>query len=139
ARGARVYAGVKRAQKAAAATLGVDEVVALDDDTELDRLPALDAVADTVGGAATQAVLKKVKPGGRIGSVVGEPAGAKERGLPVRPMRAHPDGKRLAELAQAVADGKLVVPIAKRFPLAEAAQAQKFAEKGAGGKVLLIP
>ncbi len=37
--------------------------------------------------------------------------------------------KRLGELAQAVAEGKLVIPIASRFPLAEAAAAHELAEK----------
>jgi NADPH:quinone reductase-like Zn-dependent oxidoreductase len=52
-------------------------------------------------------------------------------------MMSHADGKRLATLAGAVAHGKLVIPIAKRLPLSEAGQAQKLAEKGAGGKVIL--
>jgi NADPH:quinone reductase-like Zn-dependent oxidoreductase len=99
ARGARVQAGVRRAHKAEASKLGADGVVALDDPAEIDRLPPLDVIADTVGGEAIQAVLRKVKPGGRIGSVVGEPAGAKERGLTVKAMLTHPDPGRLAELA----------------------------------------
>jgi NADPH:quinone reductase-like Zn-dependent oxidoreductase len=138
ARGAKVYAGVRGAQKGAAAQLGADAVVALDDAAALAQLPPLDGIADTVGGDTTQKLLEKLKPGGTIGSVVGEPAGAKQRGFVVRAFLAHWDAKRLAELAQAVADGKLVIPIAKRFPLAHAAEAQKLAEKGAGGKVLLI-
>jgi NADPH:quinone reductase-like Zn-dependent oxidoreductase len=137
ARGARVYAGVRSAQKAEASKLGADGVVALDDAADVERLPPLDAIADTVGGDTIKKVLEKVKAGGRIGSVVGEPAGAKERGLSVRPMMTHPDAKRLAQLAQAVADGKFNIPIVKRFPASEAPQAHKIAEKGAGGKVLL--
>jgi len=70
--------------------------------------------------------------------VVGEPPGAKERGLAVRAFMARPDSKRLAELAQAVADGKLVIPITERLPLAEAARAQEIAEKGGAGKVVLL-
>lgn len=137
ARGAKVYAGVRRKQKAEAAKLGADVVVALDDADELGPLPQLDAIADTVGGETIQKLLAKVKSGGTIGSVVGEPAGAKERGLTVRAMLTHDDPKRLGELARAVADGKLVVPIARRFPLAQAGEAQKVAEAGAGGKVVL--
>ena len=137
ARGAKVYAGVRGAQKGAAAQLGADAVVALDDAAALAQLPPLDGIADTVGGDTTQKLFEKLKPGGTIGSVVGEPAGAKQRGFVVRAFLAHSDAKRLAELAQAVAAGKLVIPIAKRFPLAQAAEAQKLAEKGAGGKVLL--
>jgi NADPH:quinone reductase-like Zn-dependent oxidoreductase len=137
ARGARVYAGVRGKQKTEAAKLGADAIVALDDEAEVGKFPQLDAIADTVGGETIQKLLGKVKPGGTIGSVVGEPAGAKERGLVVRGMLTHSDPKRLAELAGAVAAGKLVIPIAKRFPLAEAGAAQKLAESGAGGKVIL--
>jgi NADPH:quinone reductase-like Zn-dependent oxidoreductase len=137
ARGAYVYAGVRTAQAAEAAKLGVAGVVALDDDRAIEALPALDALADTVGGPTTQKLLAKLKTGGRIGSVVGEPQGAKERGLAVRAFMAHPDSKRLAELAADVGARRLTIPIAKRFPLAEAAKAHALAEKGGVGKILL--
>ena len=43
-------------------------------------------------------------------------------------------------MADAVRDGKLVIPIAKTMPLSEAGEAQSLAEKGSvGGKILLIP
>jgi NADPH:quinone reductase-like Zn-dependent oxidoreductase len=76
----------------------------------------------------------KVKEGGTIGSVAREPAGAKERGLVVHAMLAHADARRLAELGRAVAEGKLVIPIAKTAALADAREAQRLAERGAGGK-----
>jgi NADPH:quinone reductase-like Zn-dependent oxidoreductase len=137
ARGATVYAGVRGVHEVEAAKLGVHGVVALDDDRQLETLPPLDALADTVGGATTQKLLGKLKPGGRIGSVVGEPAGAKELGLVVRAFLTHPDAARLGALAAEVAAGRLVIPIVKRFPLAQAAQAHALAEKGGIGKVLL--
>jgi NADPH:quinone reductase-like Zn-dependent oxidoreductase len=90
-----------------------------------------------VGGETTQKLLRKLKPGARIGTVVGEPAGAAERGFIVHTMVTRPDAARLAELTAAVASGELVIPIAKRLPLAEAAEAQRLAEKGGVGKVLL--
>ncbi len=135
--GGTVYAGVRGAHAADAAKLGARGVVVLEDDRQLDALPPLDALADTVGGAPTQKVLAKMKVNGRVGSVVGEPQGAKELGLDVRAFMAHADANRLAELVADVAAGKLVVPISKRFPLAEAAKAQELAEKGGVGKVLL--
>jgi NADPH:quinone reductase-like Zn-dependent oxidoreductase len=139
ARGATVWAGVRGAQKVAAAKqLGADGVVALDDDADVNKLPMLDSIADTVGGETLQKLLRKVKPGGTVASVVGEPAGAKALGLIARGMFAHPDAKRLAELARAVATGKLVVPIARKLPLAEAGKAQTIAEHHAGGKVVLV-
>jgi NADPH:quinone reductase-like Zn-dependent oxidoreductase len=137
-RGAKVIAGVRKKYRADAEKLAVASVVALDDDAELSALETLDGIADTVGGPTTQKLLAKVKPGGKIGSVVGEPAGARDRGIIVKGILTHDDPKRLAELAQAVADAKLVIPIVRRFPLAEAAAAHELAEKSAGGKVLLL-
>ncbi len=137
--GAKVWAGVRGKQKSEAAKLGADAVVALDDEAEVAALPELDCVADTVGGETIQKLLSKVKRGGTIGSVVGEPPGAKERGLVVHPMLAHPDSKRLAELGRAVAEGRLTLPIAKKLPLAAAAEAHRLAEKGGiGGKIVLV-
>jgi NADPH:quinone reductase-like Zn-dependent oxidoreductase len=137
AAGARVWAGVRRNQVAEAAELGAEGVVALDDPASIERLPTLDGIGDTVGGEAIAKVLGKVKHGGTIGSVVGPPEGAKDRGLLVNAFLAHPDPKRLAELGHAVAEGKLSLPIAKRFPLAEAREAQTLAESHVGGKVIL--
>ncbi|HSZ84258.1 MAG TPA: NADP-dependent oxidoreductase [Polyangia bacterium] len=137
-RGAIVYAGVRGTHEVAAAKLGVHAVVAIDDDREIDKLPMLDALADTVGGPTTQKLLAKLKPGARIGSVLGEPAGAKERGFDVHAFGVKPDAKRLGELVAEVAAGELVIPISERFPLAEAAQAHALAEKGGVGKVLLV-
>jgi len=137
-RGAKVYAGVRGKQRAEAAKLGADGVVAIDDDGEIARLPLLDGIADTVGGETIQKLLAKLKPGGKIGSVLGETAGAKEKGFVVKAFMTRSDPKRLGELARAVADGRLVIPIAKRFPLAEAAAAHELAEKHVEGKVLLL-
>jgi NADPH:quinone reductase-like Zn-dependent oxidoreductase len=137
AAGARVLAGIRAKHRSEAAALGADQVVALDDEADVARLPTLDAIADTVGGETTQRLLDKLKAGGTVGSVVGEPKGARDRGLVVRAIMAHADSRRLAQLAGAVAEGKLVIPIVRRFPLAQAGQAQKLAESGAGGKVLL--
>jgi NADPH:quinone reductase-like Zn-dependent oxidoreductase len=134
--GAEVAAGVRAKQRDEARKLGVD-VVALDDEAELQRLPRLDAIADTVNGDTLQKLIGKVKPGGTIGSVLGEPAGAKERGLAVRAHLTHPDSRRLAALARSVAEGKLTIPIAKRMPLADIREAHALAERGAGGKIVL--
>jgi len=42
-------------------------------------------------------------------------------------------------MAEAVRDGKLVIPIGQRLPLREAAEAHAAAEKGVAGKILLLP
>ncbi|MGP6156009.1 MAG: hypothetical protein ACLPYS_00480 [Vulcanimicrobiaceae bacterium] len=41
-------------------------------------------------------------------------------------------------MAEAVRDGKLVIPIGLKLPLSEAAKAQAMAEKGGVGKILLV-
>ena len=48
------------------------------------------------------------------------------------------DRKTLELMAQAVRDGKLVIPISQKLPLSEAAEAQATAEKGGTGKSLLV-
>ena len=50
ARGVKIWAGVRSSQVVEARKLGVEGVVALDDLNDVEKLPTLDAVADTVGG-----------------------------------------------------------------------------------------
>jgi NADPH:quinone reductase-like Zn-dependent oxidoreductase len=133
----KVWAGVRRSQKDAAETLGVDGIVALDDEADCRRLPTLDGIADTLGASTTEKLIDRVRPGGAIASVASDPKGAEERGIVVRHHSAHPDPQRLAALVRAVADGALVIPIAKRLPLAQIREAQQLAEHGAGGKVIV--
>jgi NADPH:quinone reductase-like Zn-dependent oxidoreductase len=138
ARGAKVLAGVRRQRKGDARKLDVVDTIALDDDGEIERMPQLDSIANAMTpGPTLQRLLDKVKPGGTIGSVTGEPAGAKERGLVVRGHVVHPDPAKLAELARAAAESSLVIPIAMRVPLAQIREAHSMAEKGAEGKVVL--
>ncbi len=137
-RSVRVWAGVRGSQKDAAQALGVDGVVALDDEIDCRRLPILDGIADTVGAPVTERLLDRVRRGGVVASVASDPKGAHERGLEVRHQWAHPDPERLAALVRAVAEGALIIPIAKRFSLAQIREAQQFAEHGAGGKVIVL-
>jgi NADPH:quinone reductase-like Zn-dependent oxidoreductase len=138
-RGAAVWAGVRGSQRAEAQKLGVEGVVALDDAADVAKLPQLSAIADTVGGEATQRLFGKLRPHGVIGSVVGPPPGAQDHGFVVHAFMARPNPPMLAKYAADVAAGKLVIPIAKRVPLAHAAEAQHFAEtQHPHGKVLLL-
>ena len=137
--GAMVIAGVRGSQVKAAGALGADEVLALDDAAALEKLGFVDAVADTVGGATGEKLLGKVKPGGVFASVLGGPANAKlHPTIRVQSVVMHPDAAMLRILAEAVAAGKLVIPIDRMVPLDEAAQAQVAAEKGGIGKILLL-
>ena len=137
--GATVIAGVLRRQFDDAKTVGADQVDATDDDTAIATLPPLDAVADTVGGRPAEKLIAKVKPGGVYASVVEPPQNAAQYpSVKVVHVFSKFDRKTLEFMAEAVRDGKLVIPISLKLPLSKAAEAQAAAEKGGVGKILLV-
>ncbi|MGD0938564.1 MAG: NADP-dependent oxidoreductase [Terracidiphilus sp.] len=139
-RGATVIAGVLKKQVNEAKTVGADQVVATDDDTAIANLPPLDAVADTVGGRTAEKLIAKVKPGGVFASVAGTPKNTAEYpSVKAVFVFSKFDRKTLEFMAEAVRDGKLIIPISEELPLNEAAEAQAAAEKGGIGKILLLP
>ncbi|HEU5402036.1 MAG TPA: NADP-dependent oxidoreductase, partial [Terriglobales bacterium] len=136
--GATVIAGVLKRQMDEANSLGADQVVATDDTNAIADLPPLDAVADTVGGRTAETLIAKVKPGGTFASVLGAPANAaRYSSVRVMPVFSKPDRNTLQFMAEAVRDGKLVIPISRELPLSKAAEAHSVAEKGRIGKILL--
>ena len=138
-RGAVVIAGVLKSQMDEAKTVGADQLVATDDDNAIANLPMLDAVADTVNGKTAEKLIAKVKPGGVFASVLGAPRNAENYPtVKVVPVYATSDAKTLQFMAEAVRDGKLVIPISRKLPLSQAAEAQAAAEEGGIGKVLLV-
>ena len=139
-RGAKVIAGVRKKQLEKAAALGMDGVVAVDDQQAVESLQALDAVADTVNGTTAELLISKVKAGGIFASVLGAPQNSDDfPSVKVIPVFAHYDTKALLELARAVVEGKLAIPIAAKKPLRDAGEAHDLVAKGINGKVLLVP
>ena len=138
-RGAVVIAGVLKSQMNEARTVGPDQLVATDDDNAIANLPLLDVVADTVNGKTAEKLIAKVKPGGVFASVVEPPQNAgRYPSVKVVPVVATADAKTLQFMAEAVRDGKLVIPISQKLPLSEAGDGQAAAERGAAGKILLV-
>jgi len=138
-RGATVIAGVLKRQFGDAKTVGADQVVATDDEGAITNLPPLDAVADTVGGKTAERMIAKLKRGGVYASVVGAPQNAEEYPYAkIEVVFSKFDRKTLEFMAEAVRDGKLVIPISLKLPLSKAAEAQARAENGAAGKILLV-
>jgi NADPH:quinone reductase-like Zn-dependent oxidoreductase len=138
-RGATVIAGVLKRQTDEAKTVGADQVVATDDDTAIANLPPVHAVADTVGGRTAEKLIAKVKPGGVFASVLATPQNAAQYPT-VKAVFVFSkfDRRTLEFMAEAVRDGKLVIPISRKMPLSQAAEAQAAAEKGGVGKILLV-
>jgi len=139
-RGATVIAGVLKRQLNEAKTVGADQVVATDDDAAIANLPPLDAIADAVGGKTAEKLIARVKPGGVFATVLGAPQNAAQyASVKVEFVFSKFDRNTLQFMAEAVRDGKLVIPISKKMPLRDAAEAQALAEKGGIGKILLVP
>ena len=137
--GAYVIAGVRSNQRAEAEKLGVNEVIAVDDESQLSSLNALDAVADTVGREVIDRLIPHIRKNGVLATVVGKPKSADGRDLQVHEVWSKSDPKRLQELAGELARGEFTIPISKRLKLAEIRQAHVLAEKGAGGKIVITP
>jgi NADPH:quinone reductase-like Zn-dependent oxidoreductase len=138
-RGATVIAGVLKRQADEAKAVGADQVVATDDDAAIANLSPLDAVADAVGGRTAEKLIAKVKPGGVFATVLEAPQNAaKYPSVKVAGVFSKFDRGTLQFMAEAVRDGKLVIPISQKLPLREAAAAQALAEKGGIGKILLV-
>jgi NADPH:quinone reductase-like Zn-dependent oxidoreductase len=139
--GARVTAGVRKAQLEEAKRLGADDVLALDDDAAFAAFPQVDIVVNTVRGATAEALMSKVKSGGTFASATGVPDNAKDyRFVNAKSFHSHQDSTMLFELMEAVRDKKFSIPIARKMPLRDASAGQAAVQQGGlDGKVLLVP
>jgi NADPH:quinone reductase-like Zn-dependent oxidoreductase len=136
--GARIVAAVRPAYFDEARELGAHEVTSLEDDDS--KTLAFEHVADTVGGPAVARLCRRQTPGGLIMTVSTTPIDPK--GLAATPtfFAYHPDGTRLDRILKEVAAGVITMPIARRLPLASAAEAHRLMEKGGlRGKIILEP
>jgi NADPH:quinone reductase-like Zn-dependent oxidoreductase len=142
--GATVIAGVRASQvDQARAMTGVDEVLDLSDLAAVAALEPVDVLADTIGGKEAESILPRIKAGGSAASAVpfasfdGNPAASHILSHPSFAVR--PDAVKLTEIISDVARGAFSIPIARRLPLSDAAQAQALVEQGGlGGKIVLI-
>ena len=53
-------------------------------------------------------------------------------------IKVNGEAQEIEFMAEAVRDGKLVIPISETLPLRQASEAQAAAEKGVAGKILLV-
>src|SRR6202044_1534718 len=123
-----------------ARSLGVSDVLAIDDDKAIEEFRLVDAIADTVGGDVIAKLIAKVRASGSVGyaSVLPESTAAQNPTVKLMRVRTQPDPSKLREFADDVRDGKFVLPIGRRMPLREAAEAHVLGEKGGIGKIILL-
>jgi NADPH:quinone reductase-like Zn-dependent oxidoreductase len=138
--GAQVIAGVRGKELEDARSLGVADVLAIDDDQAIENFRLVDAIADTVGGEVAVKLIAKVKQGGSFGysAVLPESAAAKNPAVKITRVGARPDASKVREFADDVRDGKFVLPIGRRMLLRDAAEAHVLGQKGGVGKILLL-
>jgi NADPH:quinone reductase-like Zn-dependent oxidoreductase len=138
--GAQVIAGVRKKELEDAGRLDVLGVVAIDDDDAIANLALVDAIADTVGGDVAARLIKRVKQGGSFGYASAVPGGMEGLNPAVKIKRvfAQPDPSKLREFADDMRDGKFILPIGRRLPLGNAAEAHVLGEKGGAGKIVLL-
>ncbi|MGH8870010.1 MAG: NADP-dependent oxidoreductase [Actinomycetes bacterium] len=95
----------------------------------------VDAALDLVGGEALERTPELLGPRGRFATVV-NPAVAAQLGA--RYVFVRPDPVGLAALVRMVDEGRLRVPVARTFPLQDAAEAHRIVQSGHGqGKIVL--
>jgi NADPH:quinone reductase-like Zn-dependent oxidoreductase len=100
----------------------------------------VDAIADTVGGEVAAKLIAKVKRSGSFGytSVLPESAAVENPTVKITRVFTKLDPSKVREFADDVRDGKFVLPIGRRMPLCDAAEAHALGEKGGIGKILLL-
>ena len=138
--GAQVIAGVRGKEMDDARSLGVSDVLAIDDDKAIEKFSLVDAIADTVGGEVAAKLITKVKQTGSFGytAVLPKSAAAENPTVKITRVYTQPDPSKVREFADDVRDGKFVLPIGRRMPLRDAAEAHALGEKGCIGKILLL-
>jgi NADPH:quinone reductase-like Zn-dependent oxidoreductase len=138
--GAQVIAGVRGKELDDARSLGVSDVLAIDDNQAIENFPFVDAIADTVGGEVAVKLIGRVKQSGSFGytAVLPEGATAKNPAVKITRVGARPDASKVREFPDDVRDGKFVLPIGRRMLLRDAAEAHVLGQKGGIGKILLL-
>ncbi len=136
--GARVVAAVRPSHFDEARKLGAQEVIPLEGGYAHNPAPSFDHVADTVGGPAVAKLCQYLVPHGSIITVSTtpiDPAGLSQ--TPIFFGYQH-DGARLGQIVRDTIAGTITMPVARRLPLASAAEAHRLMEAGGlGGKIIL--
>ena len=143
-RGAQVIATAGPASRQRVSALGAAQVIDYHDRDWPEQVRAItggrgvSASVNAVPGYAADAI-RAVADNGRLATITGDPP-AQERGITVSNVYVRPDGDQLRTLAKHFADGKLTVPVASTYRLADAAAAlaQTTSGHGSGATTLAL-
>ena len=104
--------GVRGKELDDARSLGVSDVLPIDDDKAIENFRLVDAIVDTVGGnvAAEADQEGKAERLLRVRAVLPENAAAQNPTVKITRVHTQPDPSKLREFADDVRDGKFVLP-----------------------------
>jgi len=141
-KGAEVFATAGPHSHERVRALGARHVIDYHDEDWPDQVLAItggsgvSAAVNAATGGATDAI-RTVTDRGRLATITSDPP-AEERGITVASVYVRPDGGRLRNLAQLLAEGQLQVSVGTTYGLLDAAEALAKAVSGrAGGAVAL--
>lgn len=139
--GATVFAAIRPSSRQAVADLPLAGILDVEDVSSFERIDQFNALADTVGGATAEGLIKYIKPTGAIASIavpgIELPAGSTQK---LTQYVVQFDADRLAKFYVDLLRFNRNLPVAKRLPLDEVGEAHRLAEEGGlGGKIVLIP
>jgi len=141
ARGARVFGTASGAEHLELIRkLGCDEAIDYKTTRFEDHVRDVDVVLDPVSADSQRRSLEVLKKGGILVALTEEPRQdlARERGVRATMIGVRPDGRRLAEIAKIVDDGKLKPVVQAVFPLARVKEALELSRsRHAAGKIVL--
>jgi NADPH:quinone reductase-like Zn-dependent oxidoreductase len=138
--GATVYATASTRNHDYVRSLGAHHVIDYNSQDFTRIVPPCDVVYDTVGGEVHVRSIGILKPGGRLAYIAPPPAGFEPQRDDVTIVRPNVgrDRAHLDRLSGLVAAGAITAPEITRFPLAEAAAAQRLSMEGhVRGKIVL--
>jgi NADPH:quinone reductase-like Zn-dependent oxidoreductase len=140
ARGATVIATCSAQDVDFVKSLGASEVIDYNAQRFEDVVRDVDLVFDLVAGETQDRSWTVLKDGGALVSTLKEPDKRKAAEKHARAVHymAHPDGAELAEIGRLIDEGRVTPQIARVFPLAAAAQAERALEQEhVRGKIVL--
>jgi NADPH:quinone reductase-like Zn-dependent oxidoreductase len=121
--------------------LGANRFISSDGGLSGEAAGGLDVVIDTVGGAVLDDSYRLLRKGGRLVTLTAppDPVVADEHGVQAMFFVVAPDPDQLAELADAVDEGRLRPVVSQTFPLADGRQAfESGAHPRPPGKTVLV-
>lgn len=140
AKGAEVITTVSGSDIEFVKELGADVVIDYRAHAFDEEVHDVDLVYDLVAGETQQRSWSVLKPGGRIVSTLAQPSEEEARKHNARGIlyMAKPDAAELSEIGRLIDEGEVHAYVAAKFPLSEAAKAQRTLEKDhIRGKVVL--